>query len=256
MNGIIVGNDVVVKPGGIPQFYKDCPWQHKPTMLHQYVDHYTYRYVTGRQATIEDIPAILAYMGEIWDVPNYPVYLSQAEKESYIDYISQLRQQHLKPFEAMCVIDAALCIILDARLPVADTVHGDLTLENVVIVEPGSEDSRYKDIVFIDPNDNQRVVTPAYDRGKLLQSYLMRWEARTGFDENGNPNFYGIRPWKWPRPWPEWANIVDWAFLVTHWVRLLRHWPNLDIQSGFQTLEAQLLYASGKQLETLAHDIR
>jgi hypothetical protein len=114
-----------------------------------------------------------------------------------------------------------LNIILTTQLPLVANVHGDLTFENIII-EPNDN------IVFIDPGETRGANTPALDRGKLLQSFVMRWEQRN------DPK--RTNPWDQPNPWPLWADRLDWAFLVTHWARLVRHWPQFDVMSGFKTL--------------------
>ena len=226
MQGQIIDNDVVVKPGRLPDFYIHAPWQYIPRFVRQYGEHYLYRYVDGRQAQVADVPEILRTMELVWDVYQHG-RLTMAEKLRYCEYVAE-RTAGLKP-EAVEVVRDALNVIQESELPRARLVHGDLTLENVVIEPTGN-------VVLIDPGYPREMVTPALDRGKLLQSVVMRWEERWG----PQVEFLSIKvpyPWERPNTWPDWADATDWAFLVTHWVRLLPHWPQLDIASGFVVLE-------------------
>jgi hypothetical protein len=223
VQGQIIDTDVVIKPGRIPDFYIHAPWQYIPRFVRQYGEHYLYRYVTGRQATVADVPEILRTMELVWDVYQHG-RLTMAEKLRYCEYVAE-RTAGLKP-EAVEVVRDALNVIQAVELPRARLVHADLTLENVVIEPTGN-------VVLIDPGYPREMVTPALDRGKLLQSVVMRWE-----DRDFQPGYPRLKaPWLQPETWPDWADVMDWAFLVTHWVRLLPHWPQLDIASGFVVLE-------------------
>jgi hypothetical protein len=223
VQGQIIDSDVVVKPGRIPDFYIHAPWQYIPRFVRQYGEHYLYRYVDGRQAQAADVPEILRTMELVWDVYQHG-RLTMAEKLRYSEYVAGRTESLGVP--AIKVVRDALNVIQAAELPRARLVHADLTLENIVIEPTGN-------VVLIDPGYPREMVTPALDRGKLLQSVVMRWE-----DRDFQPGYPRLKaPWLQPETWPDWANVTDWAFLVTHWVRLLPHWPGLDIVSGFAVLE-------------------
>jgi hypothetical protein len=210
MKGLIYREQVVVKPGPVPSFYHHCPCDLRPDQLGSYGDAYVYAYVPGRPAEERDVPLILATCGQLWWRNGQ--YISREVTERYCDYV---RDRAILHMAGGSIVNDALEIISSVDHPNVYCVHGDLTLENIVVT-PSNR------IVFIDPGDPRGMFTPGLDRGKLLQSVVMRWEDRA---------------WDDPLPWPAWATLVDWAFLVTHWVRLVRHWPDLPTLTGFDTLE-------------------
>jgi hypothetical protein len=239
VQGYIYDKKLVVKPGPAPGFYRLCPPKHRPRSVCTYLDDhltmdvYTYAYVEGRQAGLLDIASILDVCGQaIWRPTG--MMLPQEYKNVYVKHVLNVIQNHPN-FEGYDensgpVIEEALKLILTAELPLVVNVHGDLTFENIIIEADGN-------VVFIDPGETHGAHTPALDRGKLLQSFVMRWEQRLN---GSNPPVvierFNHAPWLGPNSWPLWADELDWAFLVTHWARLVRHWPEYDIMSGFKTL--------------------
>lgn len=218
---VIVKKSVVVKPGNIPEIFRQWPLLF-PQELHQYIDNYTYAFIPGRQATEADVPKVLEIMGRtLWSTRSYDDYfLDPSIVCKYADHVlDQCKAKEILPIHQH-VVDRALEIILKTQHPRCVNCHGDLTLENIIISDDNNS------ITFIDPAGHRGMITPANDRGKLLQSLVMRWEHRQ-FDRY---------PWSYPNPLPEWATPIDWAFLVTHWVRLMRFWPEFNTVSGLTSL--------------------
>lgn len=169
----------------------------------------------------EDVPRILEIAEkEIWRTPRAcTVLLEQRAKDHYCNNVATIAKNHCSV--TYRAVHEALDIIKNASLPLAESVHGRMLFENIVFQLDGQP-------VFINPIDPCQVYTPALDRGALLQSYVMRWEERT---------FSGTPPWEKPREWPKWADVVDWAFLVSHWVRLLPdEYGSPCVQQGLQIL--------------------
>jgi len=213
MKGLIYREQVVIKPGPIPTFYHHCPLGLRPPKLHTYGETYVYGYVPGRQATAADLSLVLDVCEkQLWH-PRQWLAVDRGTVGRYCDYV---RSRMLVPDAVRTqVAEDALAVIMAADHPAVTCVHGDMTFENTVITPEGN-------VVFVDPGDPRGMLTPGIDRGKLLQSAVMRWEDRA---------------WDDPLPWPDWATLTDWAFLVTHWVRLVRHWPELPTLTGFDTLK-------------------
>lgn len=217
--GIIFNKAVVVKPGRLPEFYRECPAELCPDRLIDYVTAYTYRFQPGRQATVDDIPAILQTCHNyIWQPTHRNILPSVVT--AYTEHV-QNQAGHL-PLTFRALVNEALHIILASTLHEVRLNHGDLTLENVII----TEDRR---VIFIDPAGTRGMNCVPNEKGKLLQSFVMRWED---YYSDLDPT-----PWTEPRPLPHWATELDWAFLVTHWVRLMRFWPERDTVAGFIGLE-------------------
>lgn len=188
----------VHKPGKIPEFFKKVP-EMAPHCVEEPM--HVHRFVEGHHPTAGDIPQILKACS-FWNFTGALV-----PTQEYKRYI--LDHAYHGPYK---VILKALDLIPD-KLPECIAVHGDMTLENVVLTP---------DVVFIDPG-RPLLRTPALDRGKLLQSVVMKWEKRD---------------WANAREMPTWANTIDLAFLVTHWVRLQKH--QTETESGFAVLESLL----------------
>lgn len=230
MKGYIYGNEIVIKPGRIPHFYASGPLSSRPRNMHQYRNHYTYEYVEGRHANDGDLKGILNFFEKnVWFKRGD--HIDPKVVSNYVDYI---KSHELIPGSSCSVYIVRLaCAILKdfgrrGLLPMVANVHGDLTFENIIVRKDGS-------YCIIDPGDSRGVWTPSLDKGKLLQSYVMRWEERTNPIYQGDKCTWG--PWETnPGPWPVWATIIDWAFLVTHWVRLTKHWPDLPTETGFEIL--------------------
>lgn len=217
----IIEEDVVVRSGEIPRFYKEANCQ-VPPQITQYRQTYTYGYVKGRQATIDDIPKILAVAEkDIWQVPSMgTVLLEQRAKDHYCNNIRTIASRYCKGITYRAVVEA-LDIIRKASLPIAEVVHGNMLFEHILFQGDGNP-------LFINPIDPCQCITPALDRGCLLQSYCMRWEERSA----------DTPPWQKPRSMPGWADVTDWAFLVSHWVRLLPDWTLENILLGLPILES------------------
>lgn len=220
---MIISEDVVIKRGRIPSFYKDIACE-RPAQLTEFRNHYVRSYVRGRRANAEDVPKILEVAArDIWKVPKMcTVLLEQRAKDHFCNNVSAIARNHC-PVTYRAVYEA-LEIIKNAALPLAEVVHGQMLFENIVFQLDGEP-------VFVNPIDPCQVYTPALDRGSLLMSYVMRWEEwRTA----------EVLPLK-PRDWPEWADVVDWSFLVAAWARLLPDYKEQDgvrIRSGLQVLES------------------
>lgn len=212
MQGFI-DSGVVYKPGEIPMFYERLKSRSiVPDVKQTLPGCYTYPFVQGRHAETGEAERIISTCDEfVWHDTGY--HIQQHVVKAYVDYVWNVAKTcdvaHHK------VVPQALMIIEKAKHEFVLNVHGDLTLENVII----TPDNR---VVFIDPGLPRGMYTPALDRGKLLQSIIMRWEERL---------------WEHPNRVPDWATKMDIAFLVTHWVRLIPHWPYLETKRGFVALE-------------------
>jgi hypothetical protein len=218
MRGYIFENKIVCKPGSIPELYRFVDDTLRPQMLRAFPGSYAYSYVQGRHAKAPNIPVILEVcQNNLWMPRGF--ILDAQVVDDYARYIEDLMKEHGDRANDP-LVEHALTLLKQRVLPRVAMVHGDLTFENIIIQDEGN-------MVFIDPGEHHKMFTPGMDRGKLLQSLVMRWEERDIIP----------RPWAEPAPWPEWATFIDWAFLVTHWVRLIRHWPELDIHAGFRSLE-------------------
>lgn len=191
-----IKNGIVNKPGPIPEFFRAVP-ELSPSGLQPMAAH-RHTYVEGRCAVPSEVECIIESAKTFWKS------IGTVCTREYKEYILAHRISHP-------VVQRALDLI-PAFLPRCRIVHGDMTLENIIMPGP----------VFIDPG-NPIICTPALDRGKLLQSIVMKWETR-GWDNPGDI--------------PTWADTIDLAFLVTHWVRLQKHQTNA--WSGFDVLQSLL----------------
>lgn len=213
MQGFI-DSGVVFKPGEIPMFYRRVGFDKKciPNIT-ALEEQYTYLFIEGRHATRDDEHKIFETAAmHIWHDAGEK-YLTRREVNSYVNYIRDRAQEAgLKDWR---FVEKALMHIEQTAHQFVLNVHGDLTFENIIIT-PDDQ------IVFIDPGLPRGMYTPALDFGKILQSSVMRWEERK---------------WDEPNPIPEWATTTDLAFLVTHWIRLIRHWPTLPVKKGLDALE-------------------
>lgn len=206
-----IDSGVVHKPGEIPMFYKRIDPRFIPKVVQNDHDEYSYPFVVGRCATSEDVRQILEVCADyIWHGTGY--LLPKRLVSKYIEHVTSVAWKH--EVIHYSIVTAALDYISHSTHPLSRNVHGDLTFENIVITPENN-------IVFIDPGLPRGMYTAALDRGKLLQSAVMRWEERQ---------------WHSPNPIPSWATPMDLAFLVTHWVRLIPHWPNVPTKSGLDVL--------------------
>lgn len=99
---------------------------------------------------------------------------------------------------AACIFDASGHIVMTE-------MHGDLTLENVL----RTQDDHY---VFIDPGMVRGGLScRQLDEAKMLQSVLTKWDIL-----NRTSPTFGLRA-------PFEVEPVHIAFLITHWIRLMRH---------------------------------
>lgn len=209
----IIHEGVVIKPGDVPEFYSLVPRHFIPDGIRP-AKAYEYDFMDGRHPRPEEVLAIKATCEAYVWTQHRVEDLPQETVDAYITYVKGRANEAKLGVSERETLHEALDIIHQARLPRVNAVHGDLTFENIIVRRDGR-------LIFIDPGDPRGMFTPALDRGKLLQSYCMRWEERA---------------WHEPRTAPEWAELIDWAFLVTHWVRLLRHWPSLPVRDGFESL--------------------
>lgn len=218
----IIFNGVGVKPGALPEFFTSVDPALVPNRIVDYGTAYTYEYIKGREARPADIDAVLHAADWIWSIPFDNIHPRHVN--DYCERVANLADEAKINHQ---VIGQALVEILGTDLPQVSVVHGDMTLENIIITPE-------YDVKFIDPGHAYRVNTPALDKGKLLQSIVMRWEER---NKENVTSLSGYHPWLQPGPMPTWAGPIEWAFLVTHWVRLIKYWPELDTRCGFDVLQ-------------------
>jgi hypothetical protein len=195
---------LVIKPGKVPEFYNCVPAHMRPSGLRPR-EAYEYDFVDGRHPTADEV-LLVKFAAQTWVWRENRHVLSRDVVNDYCAYVLDRCDDD--------VVHEAVRVIQNHRILSVQAVHGDLTFENVIIKPCGT-------VVFIDPGDARGMVCAELDRGKLLQSYCMRWEERK---------------WQDPRPLPTWATELDWAFLVTHWARLIRHWPSLPTRDGLASL--------------------
>lgn len=222
MSKIIISDGQCIKPGLVPEFYtRMTNPEHKPMNLYE-VTAYSYTYELGRPPRRDEgelLAVITAARASIWQPEHRN--LSEESKRGYAEYVEKrFAEAEITVPGANTILQEALDIIVMKPLPAVRNVHGDMTLENILI----TPDCR---IVFIDPGEPRKMYTPALDRGKLLQSYCMGWEHRAWIHKVGL-----FRP-------PSWTTEIDWAFLVTHWTRLYRHWKQMktELDAGWEALD-------------------
>lgn len=198
-------NDLVIKQGKVPGFYSMVPGLYIPTGIRPTVA-YEYDWQEGRIATDKDLDMIVGVATRhIWKRTHEP--LPNRIKQNYVDYVLNRSREP--------IVKQACDVIMGTIIHACAVAHGDMTFENIIIRQDGTP-------TFIDPGDVRGMLCASIDKGKLLQSYCMRWETRE---------------WDKPQSAPSWATELDWAFLVTHWARLQRHWPKLNVASGWRSLE-------------------
>lgn len=192
----------VWKPGYTPNLFIARP-DLAPPFLMQHYGFWSYKYVEGRMMEERDVESFLNFMKDVWRPTG-----KQADLASYVDYVWS-KSRHIAVYEA-------ILHLLRTPINEVETVHGDCTFENVLVP-----------FQLIDPGLPRGAYCAENDRGKLLQSYMMNWETRGWLHSN-------------VRPLPSWATPTDLAMLITHWARLIPHWPDLDFSWGFNYLLQEL----------------
>lgn len=97
-----------------------------------------------------------------------------------------------------------ISMIIPSTFQMVAPVHGDCTLENILIKPNGVP-------VFIDPGNTKELDLAAQDRAKLMQSVITQYEAANrGWEYCG-----------WDLPFE--PDQMDWYLLLCHWIRLLAH---------------------------------
>lgn len=95
-------------------------------------------------------------------------------------------------------------------------IHGDLTAENVVVRCQGRPATTSADLCFIDPGRPRGMVFMENDEAKMLQSIVTHWELLRGRVAEPYELF----------PEMTWRK-VHLEMLISHWIRLKPHWPQL-----------------------------
>lgn len=203
MNGWI-DVDRVYKPGPAPD---GCVPEHLGPRSHV-EEVRVHDYIVGRPATREDVPGIL-------ELCRARIWLATGRTADLGPYIARIEdRRRILPDDCQKVVDDAITLLRRQSFGETEWCHGDMTLENIINAPSGFR--------FIDPGNHYGAKCEENDRGKLLQSCMMRWEERR---------------WDDPHERPEWASEEDMAFLVTHWVRLCHHWPNLPVFDGLRSID-------------------
>lgn len=146
----------------------------------------------------------------LWGVQKRGV-IPRETKQNYCDYF-------LARVDNDCTQRAA-GIILQSGVEYCASVHGDFTLENIIVQRDGS-------FQLIDPGEPHGMCCRELDEGKLLQSVYMQWERRGWQSQT--------------LTLPNWASKLSVAFLASHWARLTPHWPGLDTASGWAAIMGAL----------------
>jgi hypothetical protein len=198
-------------------FFSQLPEPHRPSgiVARDGACFYSYDYVEGQhprtQAEVDIVYEVAQRV--LWKPRATDPLLTHASVVAYCSYAlnranSFPADRHLLNFDGMRAVERAIQILTgtDPALftPVA-MVHGDLTMENVIITPKGM-------VVFIDPGHNRGCLVRELDEGKILQSTLLKWDLM-----NRTSGFFLVRP-------PGLViNRLNVAFLITHVVRLLCH---------------------------------
>lgn len=162
----------------------------------------SYDFVEGSLPSSWDAPHAAA-MKYLWDAPGPKLSIDVREYTHYV--AGRAAHQNVDVRRTLNYIDT-----YTGFTPVY-TCHGDLTFENMVQTYKG-------DIVFIDPGHAHGLPCRELDRAKMMQS-LEGWEVIA----KGRP------PLHLPdAPYP--FSKIHYALLITHYVRLLAHWPQDRIQ--------------------------
>lgn len=152
-------------------------------------DHYSYKWMDG---TVCTDPRIAMEVGKkcLW-IPTG----ERKRAWAYADYV-----------ESRCADWRVMDVCRFLRMSYFDIVcnpHGDYTLENIVITPGGPK--------LIDPGWLRGAPFAENDVGKIIQSVVTRWEQFRG------------------RPQSEFTmefTREQYAFAITHWARLQRHFPS------------------------------
>jgi hypothetical protein len=188
------------------EFFARLPEGFKPTNIERVSEtSYSYDRVAGHMpATQGEVRAVHETANRILWRPTIPIsssYIDQAHKEDYIEYVQEKAA-------ALWLNSEALANVFDIirRTPLyrVDEVHGDLTLENVLI-------TGVSQVVFIDPGHPRGLVCKELDQAKILQSTFTKWDLM-----NGSSGSYWLHA-------PFVINPIHLALLATHWIRLLNH---------------------------------
>ena len=171
-------------------------------------DSYDYKWVHGEEASsFTHVKGLLEMMPRVvWGRDARSSSLLVKGREQYIQYVMAKVRYMFGSGTWGVIEDILVKGILHSGLSWARQVHGDLTMENVIVKPDGGE------IVLIDPGHPRGLCCEELDISKLMQSVTTHWEMAKGkrvhriaFD-----NTWKIKP-------------STLALLLSHWVRILSH---------------------------------
>jgi hypothetical protein len=156
-------------------------------------------FVRGRMSTLEEAHHFLRT--KVWTKPAH------CDPNAYWDYmcgVSVYWEGYISK-EDFSKLKFTSCV-----------AYGDATLEN--FVTGGDE------VYGIDPGRTHGLNCRELDEAKLLQSWVMHWETRV----RGRPVSDEVLPFT--------PNNTHRILLVSHWMRLLRHWPEFEFHKDLGML--------------------
>ncbi len=170
-------------------------------------DAYVYEWVEGKEASsYMDIETLVSKMpGSVWKRHRKPAPPATEDRVQYNRYVMEKAQGIFRREELRIIEGILTAGIIRGSLHGAWQVHGDLTLENVIVRSDGGG------LVLIDPGHPRGLYCEELDISKLMQSVVTHWEMAVGKRVHTiNPSFFKIRP-------------EALALLLSHWIRLLPH---------------------------------
>lgn len=170
-------------------------------------DAYVYEWVEGKEASCAAHIEMVANKmpGPVWKrYKGRPVPTAES-RIYYVRYVMEKARAIFRREELKVVGGILATGIASGKLRGAWEVHGDLTLENVIVRADG------KGFTMIDPGHPRGLYCEELDITKLMQSVITHWEMAKGkrthaIDTGG----WKIRP-------------ETLALLLSHWIRLLPH---------------------------------
>lgn len=181
-------------------FFADIGMPNIPEVLPVSEGRYDYTYVEGGH------PSTQPHLGWAYRIAATVIwrdtgaFVPLCDVRSYIDYVAKRYYSTTGLSPNLDVLETVLCT---KPLKKTKTVHGDFTLENIVI----SPDH----IVFIDPGNPHGMICREQDEAKMLQSIVTRWEE---LHRGWKPSYFSA---------PFTITPVHICLLACHWMRLLAH---------------------------------
>lgn len=226
------------------EFFESVSPKLRPIRIKRTRDNaYTFEWVEGKEASsIKHVEMLAGKLpDEIWRRNSEPEPPTTGERLTYIRYVMGKARSVTDDRHELSIFDHMMTLgLLRDQVFGARQVHGDLTMENIIVRSNG------KGFALIDPGHPRGLYCEEIDISKLMQSIVTHWEVALGKRKIvPTVTFMKLRP-------------VTVALLLSHWIRLLAHrekHPKKALQYGKRVVFPALIdeYASDEWRDYMEH---